>query len=188
MKNYSPKSFFRKIPSDFLQQYFQSKNLFLEFDFSQIPKRKAIDTLVENLESISKPEYDKIDKDFRNIFALGNEGGILSILEVSQLSNVPIAKDFELLEDSIIKSFWCFLKFPDLFKEAFTVSRYYYDSRYWRKIIGLPKLELQVEPNIIKILSQKISAYFFKQEGRGRACQIEHYNQGDLQFFFAFPE
>lgn len=189
-RHYSPKRFFREVPTDYLSQYFDKRSLLPGFDFTQ--RGEALfDALNSALDALPDDQGIEVDQDFREIDALACEAGIQSVLDDAEwwgeldklLAGLDARKSFH------EKAFWLFLEHHKYWHVA--NAFFHADSihtRYWRKRINLPQAPAKVAVENIALLEKNLVRFFHDREGRGRNCKVDCYKRGRLDYFFAYPE
>jgi uncharacterized protein (UPF0335 family) len=68
------------MPNVSLGQYFASKDLFKEVDFSAIKERDSA-TFIQKIQGLEESQKNKIHTDFQDIFQLCSEKGVKALLE-----------------------------------------------------------------------------------------------------------
>lgn len=110
-QQYSPKSFFRKIPNLFLQQYFCTRNVLIDFDFGKLSETK-IEPLYEAWLNLPEDIRNEIEQEFQEIVELATEGGSKAILDVARQHEEDLAIKFSTLKGFHEHAFWTFLERP----------------------------------------------------------------------------
>ena len=81
ISQYSPKHFYRKMPNVLLSQYFETKGISLEVDWSNLEGKKGVEILFEAIKAIpDEAIQSSIEVDFQNINALASDGGIRALM------------------------------------------------------------------------------------------------------------
>jgi hypothetical protein len=134
------------------------------------------------------PEQTEVNRDFQTIAALGDKAGMLQIIQEARFSALDLAAGLEAQKSLLNQAFWTFLKFPDLFEAAAQFAVPYALGRFWKR--GLPVTGALIGDPLTKIktLENAVSAYFRREEGRGKACKVEYRKRGSVHQFHAFPE
>lgn len=188
-RNYSPKTFLRQTPNSILKEYFASKNLLTDIDFLSL-KETEIDTIAEALDELSDKQRNKIEGEFRQIYEMAFEKGVLILIEEagSVFHNLDLLPIFEPMKNHYEKAFWVFLNHPLVFEIACDLA--YMDSLgSWsnRKVgAGLvPAVEEKDKQNLADGVSE-----FYKKQGRGRRCHVDNYlrQQPERHCYFVYPE
>lgn len=181
--------FLRRTPSEFLEKYFDSKNLELGIDFKKLCKHQET-IIFEAIKALTEEQQTLVETDFQNINAMACEGGIAALVDESDYR-----KDFEFIESiSAIDGFhakvlWAFLEKNDYWRAA-TMFLHADNvcASYWKKRDDLPQSVPQVGKQHIAEFEQAISDFFYRKEGRGRNCKVEVYRRHNKEYFFAYPE
>ncbi len=190
-RQYSPKDFLRNVSNSTLKEYFEQYEVFKDVDFS--PKDEIdIGAVFEAMGELSEKERSKVNGDFLNINAMATEGGVKTLVEVSQFDNneyedlAPVLGEIEGLHDKVFR---VLLDYSELFDEA--VRLYDADSlpgRSWRKRDQLPDKKAATDSKSCGLLEEAVSAYYRTKEGRGYACEVEPYSRGGRDYWFVYPQ
>ncbi len=192
-KHYSTKDFFRHMPNALLARYFHGRGLFGDLDFSAM-KEGNPDTLFGAWQALPDAQRNPMDAEFRDIFAMCCEKGVLAILDEArwQLRATPDAVDafvekLSALPNHFERAMVTFLDHRDYWKGA---TRFYHADTlsYWRKRKNLPQRPAAVDDASVQHLAHLIRNYFHHTEGRGKNCIVEPFRRGELDYFFAYPE
>jgi hypothetical protein len=186
---YSPKQFFRNVYNIFLIQYFEKNNIDFPLDLYAI-KEKQVDVIFDAFLTLDDNTRHKIESDFQKIHALATDAGIISLIEeAKEFENHQFIDSLQGISGLHGKAMWAFNDSPEYWQGASMLYQTrIIPSSYWTKINQLPELEQPFTNNDIELLAQAIGEYFFKNEGRGKQCKIDHYKRGKNDYFFAFPE
>jgi hypothetical protein len=186
---YSNRQFFRSTPNAYLAQYFESKDIDLGVDFTQL-KESAADAIQEAFNPLADNQKADIEAEFQNVNALACEGGATALAdEANFYDDKAFIDSISAIEGFHAKAMWAFLNKPKywrgaaMFLHADNVS-----ASYWKKRNDLPNLPPHVEGDDIQALAKAISGYFFNKEGRGKNCIVEPYRRNQKEYFFAYPE
>ena len=133
----------------------------------------------------------RIDRDLREIYEMADEGGVKTLIEEGRepVHSLYLAETLGQMKGHLERAFWVFLEHP----KVFAVSQQFHHAdnltaRSWRKRKDLPPAEPSTDAHSRQRLADVISAYYRQKEGRGRACQVDHYRRGDRLYWFAYPE
>jgi hypothetical protein len=186
---YSPKQFFRNVYNVFLIQYFEKNNIDFSLDLYAI-KEKQVDVIFDAFIALDDNTRHKIESDFQKIHGLATDAGIISLIEeAKEFENHQLIDSLQGISGLHGKAMWAFIDSPEYWQGASMLYQTrIIPSSYWTKINQLPELEQPFTGNDIELLAQAIGEYFFKNEGRGKQCKIDHYKRGKNDYFFAFPE
>lgn len=195
-RHYSPKNFFRQMPSDLLTRYFRGKGADVGLDLAAL-ENTTPKQLFEAWLLIADEPRKGMDADFRAIFELSCEKGFCAIRDEAEWQLLTLARDpqahaafvdklagmsnhFERAMVTFLdhSQFW---KAATLFYHADTLSN-------WRKRKNLPHVPAAVDDDSIQQLADLIRNYFHHTEGRGNNCVVEPFRRGELDYFYAYPE
>jgi len=186
---YSHKHFFRHVPNQQLTEYFSSKVIELNVDFSTL-KEKEVDAIFIAFTALPEEQQATIEAEFQDIHAMACEGGITALIDEAHFyDDESFVNDIADIEGFHSKVMWAYLNKHNywlgatMFLHADNVS-----SSYWKRRNDLPHVPPNVGEFAIKALAGAISQFFHTNEGRGRNCQVEVYRRHDKEYFFAYPE
>ena len=186
---YSHKQFFRHMPNKQLEEYFDSKNIDLGLDFSEL-KEKDSEKIFNAFLKLTEEQQGVIEADFQNINAIACEGGIHALVdEASFHQDDSFTQEIAAIDGFHTKAMWAFLEKHDYWRGA---SMFFHadnvSASYWKKRNDLPSAPPHVEQDDINKLAKFISEYFYSKQGRGRNCKVEPYRRHNKEYFFAYPE
>lgn len=188
--DFSIRHFFRRMPNALLKRYFHGKGVFAELDFAVMKPTKQ-DALLEAWALLPGSTRDDCEAELRLVHELCSESGWRALQDAAREvlqdgeSAAFVAKLAE-LEDHAAQAMTAFLDHRSLWMWA---DRYHHADGLarWKKLQGLPQVELTDTAAACTALSAAIRAYFLKEEHRGRNCTVEHYRRGAKDYFFAYP-
>lgn len=189
-RQYSPKSFLRAAPNALLKRYLADKGAGGDLNWDSLGETET-SPIFEAMEKATETVRAQIDRDFRDIEAMATEGGVKTIVEEGRHPEhqVELAPTFEKMEGHHERAFHAFLEYPEVFKVARQFN--YADNlpgRSWRKRVNLPEVQPRTDEESQRKLGSLVSEYYRRTEGRGHACQVEHYSRGDRLYWFAYPQ
>jgi len=186
---YSNRHFFRRVPNQYLAQFFAVKKIPLAVDFNEL-NEKAVDVLQDVLNALPDSQKAEIEAQFQDVNALACDGGIAALIDEASFHNdETFMAAIAAIDGFHAKAMWAFLEKPSywrgasMFLHADNVS-----PSFWKKRSDFPKLPPQVEADDIKALASAISGFFYHKEGRGKNCVVEPYRRNNKEYFFAYPE
>lgn len=193
ISQYSPKHFYRKMPNVLLSQYFETKGISLEVDWSNLEGKKGVEILFEAIKAIpDEAIQSSIEVDFQNINALASDGGIRALMNEALFEeNEEFREGITAVDGLHAKAMWAFLHDPHYWKAASSLLHAENISQgQWKKLSGLPATPPHMDDEDIDELAKGISNYFFHKEGKGRRCKVEPYRhiESGKEYFFAYPE
>lgn len=181
--HYSLKNFLRKAQNKDLQRYFKENGIEIAVDWDKLKETK-IDPVADAIERLADNTRKTIEGDFLSIHVLNNEAGYQALRqELAQGKNSALDN-----MDFINAAFLCFFDHRQVFNMARVFQPFFDKGRYWRKVQDVPGKFPANPAQHTKRLAEFLTIYFKDNEGRGRNCQVEHYQRDNRHFFFAFPE
>lgn len=181
------RSFFRTVRNDTLAHYFTHQNIPLVDDFSKIPETK-IEPIYQWYLALEDELRVRIEREFAEIQALANEGGIKTILNEANFHGEALAEELAKHEDFFEKVFWVYFNRYQYWE---AVCRFFYvDSialSRWEEYRTIAPVQAKTDTSTLQQLEQQLGQYFLLQEGRGKYCAVEYYKRNDLDYFFIYP-
>lgn len=188
MAQYSPRTFFRHVPNAMLKQYFTSKGVLNEHDFSKVPEVE-IEPIYQAWLSLPDNQRGEMESDFKEIDQLACESGIRAILDEAEWRNENIIEHLEKHNGFHEKVIWLFLERNHYWSAVISFCRADRISfSQWNECKTINTAPANVSEEAISSLEKSLSNYFFNKDGRGKNCKIEPYKRGELDYFFAYPE
>lgn len=188
MAQYSPRAFFRHVPNVVIKQYFTSRNVLVEHDFSKVTEAD-IEPIYQAWLSLPDNQRGEMERDFKEIDQLACEGGIRAILDEAEWRNEYIAEHLEKHNGFHEKAFWLFLERNQYWSAVTSFCRADRISfSQWNECKTINTYPANVSEEAINALEKSLSNYFFNKDGRGKNCKVEVYKRGELDYFFAYPE
>ncbi len=191
-KTYSLKTFFRSVTKEQLGKYFKERKLLADFDWS-LKDEKFVEALYAEIEGAGGNLSAVAGQDFGMISDMSNEEGILCLIDI--IRNLETETEAEKIVENLMKrkgfhekALWVFLEYPSVFEWAIRLERMEHMTFKHDCIVGTD-LECKVKDKNIEELKKQIQK-FYKRQGRGRYCHIDHYQRKDPEryCFFAYPE
>lgn len=186
-RQYSAKTFIRKVPNRLLQEYFEARAIDLGVDWEALGESQA-DPVFDALDTVPDDQRNAVESDFTMINELACAGGTRAILEEATYWGKDWIAEFEAMENDHERAFWTFLNEPRRFEVAgafHVMDRY---SGWWRRFVG-KRIEPATDSAALKELGEAIRKYY-RRQGRGRYCHVDVYQRHEPErvCFFAYPE
>jgi hypothetical protein len=187
-RQFSPKSFLRRAPSTLLKRYLGDKRVAVDVPQDRL-RARDVDRLFAAIEAAPEEIRRQIDRDFREIDEMTDQGGVKTIIEEAQTPHhgVDLAETLGGMASSLESAFWVFLEYPRVFSVAQQFHHADSLSR-WRKRDRLPECEPSIDEESKQRLAAAISGYYRLVEGRGAAYHVDHYERGERLYWFAYLE
>jgi hypothetical protein len=189
-RQYHLRSFLRDAPNVFLRRYLAEKGLALDLNWDALGETE-ITPIFNAFRDAADEVLAEIEADFRDIDAMATLGGVKTIIQEARFPRhgINLAAAFGESEGHHDRVFWAFLEYPRVFQ----VAREFYRAdnlpgKSWKKRKSLPDVRPQTDAASRERLGQAISRYYVEREGRGHACEVEHYVRDDQLYWFVYPE
>jgi hypothetical protein len=192
-RHYSTRDFFRQMPNRLLARYFEAHGALTELDFAALKEAQPEELFTSWLELL-EVQRNRMDAEFREIFAMSCEKGFRAILdeaawhlEAEPQAFAELVEKLASLANHYERAMVTFLDHAAFWKGA-TLFFHADTLPYWRKRKNLPHQPAAVHEDSRQELADLIRTYFHQTEGRGNNCVVEAFRRGDLDYFFAYPE
>ena len=184
---YKPESFLRYLKYNTVREFLE----FIGIDNKLPPKLKKqsrADYLKKLFDSFNESTNTQIDAIFREVHAMGNEGGIVTLLNLFKGTYPNLAKEIQNKSNNYNQALYIYMKDPDLFKRAATLS-YYDEKKIKAQRNGLKQVPVNELYAQKEALAKAISQYLMTTHGRGENCVVEtHDHYEGKVLFVALPE
>ncbi|MCC6366324.1 MAG: hypothetical protein IT165_22635 [Bryobacterales bacterium] len=186
---YTPKVLLRQVPNALLWEYFIENRKQLR----DLPWGRLRETDVEPIHDalLALPEADRreIGGHFRAIAEMAKREFTPWLVRIARERDIDLVKPFRRKSCAYERAFWMFLKHPDVFEEARTLSHWErLPRRSMEKRTGLPPMDPEITPDVLEQFGRAMAEYYQENQGRGDHCKVEHFlRSGHIDFFFAYP-
>ena len=194
IRPYTPKSFFRAVSGELLEQYFDRKGVLREVPFSELTRMK-IDPLFDAWLALPTEQREEMEADFRDIHVLASRRGFDAIVDKAAWSGHNRPEDDDLrqrlaeMASPHDRAIWTFLNRPEYWKGA---SRYNATdsiaTSFWVERKNMPVVDARVDDASIEKLGKAVGEYFHVIQGRGRHCTVDALRRRNLDYYFCSPE
>ncbi|HOY63859.1 MAG: hypothetical protein BWY28_02318 [bacterium ADurb.Bin236] len=184
-KTFSMKRFLIATSNESLAGYFTAKGISIEVDLTALGEADS-GPIMKSIQEMPRDVSSRIENDFRDIHALSYEGGIKTLLAETRDNFDEISDALLVIDGHEDKVMWVFLNKPEVFESASTWHRIDTMTR-WRHRKNLPKARPATDDETKAALAGVLSEYF-REEARGRNCEVETYERPDCVCYHAFPE
>ncbi len=187
-RHYSPKSFLRQAPNRLLREYLARHEIGGDVPWKHIGERQYehIQRVIDGAPERARRE---IDTAFRLIYKMADESGTKILIDEGRdvHHGVELAEEFAKMGGHLERTFWAFLRHPEVFRVA---QRFHYASGLssWDRTRDLPECEPDTSKEGTQRLEKAISEYYRKAEARGHNCKVDHYRRDSRLYWFAYPE
>lgn len=188
---YSPITFFHRVPKLLLGRYFHQRHkVLLEINFDKMEEtRKSAETILEAFIVLSEDDQKVIESEFQDIDGMAFQGGVKALIEEATEHphfNAAFPEAINQYDSDHGKAMWTFLEYPQYWAGATSIlfAENIADS-FWRKRNDLPHIQPLVELEDAQCLERALIRYFKTREGRGRHCQIDVFRRREKEYFFA---
>jgi len=182
---YQLATFLKRVPNELIQTYLKLQEINNDLTWKN-RKPKDIDDIYEFLTGIDGERGIVIKRDFEAINELACPSAMKAIYQsCNALNQKTVITELDKMDGSYERSMWLFLKHRVLFNLATKFDMVRRDS--W-KYCGVGEgRELKFDKNNSDKFKESIKN-FYKLQGDARFCKVEHYEDDDSHFFFAYPE
>ena len=186
--HFTPKTFLRQASHKLLGIYLAQAGIDLGIDVAEL-KPHNIDPIIDAINRLPDAQRAILDRDLHAIWSLASEAGLRHILDEAKERSVDIVERLQPHAGFLNKAIWTFVEERAVFDGAarFAILDLV-SGRYWKR--GLPVAGASVHDigGRTQALEAVLSAYFQREECRGKSCKIDHVARDARHCFFAFPE
>ena len=187
-KSFDPRKVLKQIANPLLREFFSRRGELLDVPWDQITEHK-IEPVFEGWQSLPDRQRLEVQVILRDINELADHRG-MAVLAEETLGHAPeLAEQFKAQASKPDKAMWMYLHLPERFSEAAMFARAdaLAAGRHWKRRNGLPKIELDITPEMMSQLSEALTAFYGPKQMRGGCCKVVHYRrQGGSDYFFAY--
>ncbi len=186
-RQYSTKTFLRRVPNSLLAEYFRRREIDLGIEWLGLAETD-VDSIVEALQGLADGECGAVESDFSMINELACGAGVRAILEEGAFWGEDWGAAFEKMENDYARALWTYLNEPRRFEVAGAFHQMDRYGGWWRRFVG-ERLEPDTESDSLMALAAELREVYQRQ-GRGRHCHVDAYLRHDPEryCFFAYPE
>jgi len=118
-QQYSLKRFLRQAPNGLLRRYLAEKGIEPQVDWEHLPEAR-IDLLFEAIEAADDEVRQTIERDFRDIDAMADEGGVKTLIEEARFPKhgLELAGEVGGERSHHGSALWAFLEYSEVFRVA----------------------------------------------------------------------
>jgi hypothetical protein len=169
--------------------------LFTDLDYAELDrdwhdlKEREIEPVLQAIRRQPAEVAARLESELRDLFDLACDSGIDSILEAAALCGFPeFADALPASVGAYHKALWTRLRHPDVFERALRIQSFQSLS-WWRKRNDLPSKTITVTEDLLSRLGESLAEIFFRAQGRGYPCTVEHCCEADgTDYFCAHPD
>ena len=187
-KAFDPRKVLKQIANPLLRAFFERRGELTEIAWDELTEHK-IEPVFEAWHALPERQRQEVQVILRDINELADHRGMAVLAEEILWRDATMAEDFKAQASKQDKAMWVYLHLPEAFTEGAMFARA--DSlaagRHWKRRNSLPKVPLEVTPEMLERLSEALTAFYGPKQMRGRCCKVVHYRrQGGADYFFAY--
>jgi len=186
-RQYSPRTFVRRVPNMLLQQYFRDCQIAIDIDWDSLGETDD-EPIIGAIDPLPAEQAREIDGDFSQVYEMASARGVAAIVEEATLWNQDWSERFAEMGNDYERAMWTFLNEPRRFAAAGAFHEMDRVSFSWHRFVG-HRLEVQTDEEAREVFGAALSAYY-RRQGRGRHCHVDVYRRTEPEryCFFAYPE
>jgi hypothetical protein len=187
-ERYTPKRLFMMVPNFLLATFFQKRGELLDVDWPKIAEEN-VEYIFDAWQRSAAEGRRDAERTFRLIWELANPKGLKTIVEEGHYWKVDLKTWPDELKKPHAKVLWVYLNHEHIFRSASRLNRAdRLNGRYWRHRTDLPAKKPDTSHSTRDLVAADLSAYFWKNQGRGEHCKIDVYlRNGTIHYFFCYP-
>lgn len=182
---YQLATFLQRAPNDLIQAYLISREVSNDLTWKD---RKARDTddIYELLMGLASERRVEIGKEFEVINDLACPSAMKAVYQsCNALNQKPVIEELDKMDGAYQKAMWLFLDHRKLFGLATKFDMVRRDS--WKYCGVGANDDFEYDKGKLDNFKESIKN-FYKLQGDARFCKVEHYEDEDSHFYFAYPE
>jgi len=188
-KPFDPRKVLKQIANPLLREFFVDRRGELaDVPWGELTEHK-IEPVFEAWQALPEKQRLEVQVILRDISELADHRGMAVLAEEILWRCPERAEEFKAQKGTADKAMWMYLHVREAFDEATLFARAdaLAAGRHWKRRNGLPKVELEVTPEMLERLSDGLTAFYGPVQMRGRCCKVVHYRrQGGAEYFFAY--
>lgn len=191
-RDYSPITFFQRVPKPLLGRYFHRvQGVLQEIAFDELEEtRKSAELIFEAFTALPDQEQAEIEAQFQDIDSMAIEGGVKALIEEATDHphfNAGFPEAINQFDSDHGKAMWTFLAHREYWAGATSILHAEnIANAYWKKRNDLPHVMPLVETEDAERLEKALIRYFRTKEGRGRYCKVDVFRRHEKEYFFAY--
>jgi len=186
-RQYSPRTFLRRVPNIQIEQYFAACAFPIKIDWHAASETD--DSLIfEAIEEMPPDVVRRVNGDFSHVYEMATPKGVAAIIEEVSLWNLDWSEQFAEMENDYERAMWTFLNEPHRFAAAGAFHEMDRVTFSWHCFVG-HRLDVQTDDGAREGFGEALSTHY-RRQGRGRHCHVDVYRRTDPEryCFFAYPE
>lgn len=190
-RDFSPITFFQRVPNALLGRYFREKHDVLHdvaFDALE-ENRIAAEAVYQAFSGLPEGNQAEIEAECQDIDAMANQAGVTALIDEATdfHQNATFPEAINQINSFHGKVMWTFLEYPNYWAGATSILHAEnIPDAYWKKRNDLPHVTPHVQPEDSDRLADGLSHYFHSKEGRGRHCKVDVFRKRGREHFFAY--
>jgi hypothetical protein len=179
---------FMMVPNSLLEAFFQKHGELLDVDWPKLAE-EDVDYIFDAWQRSTAERRSDAERTLRLIWELSSPKGLKTIVEEGQYWKVDLRTWPDELKKPHAKVLWVYLNHEHIFRSASRLNRAdRLNGRYWRNRTDLPAKKPDTSHSTRDVVATDLSAYFWKNQGRGEHCKIDVYlRKGTIHYFFCYP-
>jgi hypothetical protein len=189
-RHYSLKTFLRQAPNSLLQQYLARHGVGMTLKWQALTE-KSVDRIARAIEEADEEVRRQIECGFQEVNGMADDRGVQTLIDEgrNRRHSIDLAPAFADMGGNVERAFWAFVEH----RAVFDVAKWFQHAdelsrRQWRKRKDVPDAEPSTDPAGGRRLGRILAEYFSREQARGKACEVEHYERDHRWYWFAHPE
>lgn len=188
-KHLDPRTLLKQISIPLLQEFFQRQRMLQDLPWDALKERRQVAPICDAWQRLPEARRRHVQAVLQDLNELSDHRGMKVFAE--EVTQTAPHRAWELIacRTRPNKAIWFYLNFPEQFEQAALLARAdaLSSSRYAVRRTGLPKVAIDVTPQLKRALETALSNHYWPNEMRGKHCHIEHHTRsGGEEYFFAY--
>lgn len=185
VSEFSPRSFFLKVPNELLKTYFARRGELTDFSWEGFALFET-DPLFVAWRELPEDRRDQAEAEMRCVAEIGTPEGVRLLVEEAKTDGLDLAQRFAKIHGPWAQAFYVFLEHREVFDRACRFDDADdLNARYWRKRGEVPRKDPDVSPDGCRALETGIGDYFRVRDGRGGLVHARWDLRGGRRDYFS---
>jgi hypothetical protein len=186
---YSPKTFFRRIPSQLFRQFLEQRGLLasVTLDWSTLKEGDA-DAFFRALQALPATVLAQVEGEFRLINELATNAGTHVLIEQAECTGHAWGPILGPMSSPYERAMWAYLKGRAIFETAVECATLDRVGSWDRRVVA-PFIEVKIDDLAKDALAAAVQKVFLER-GCGRYCHVDSYDRlnPERHCFHVYPE
>ncbi|MGE3779013.1 MAG: hypothetical protein AB7F89_17645 [Pirellulaceae bacterium] len=179
----------KKIAIPLIHEFFRRRGELLDLPWDELYDGRQVALIYEGWQNLPEARRRQVQTILQDLLELTDDRGMKVFAEEVRAKAPDRVWEFASCRSRLNKAMWFFLNFPESFERAALFARAdaLSSGRHAVRRNSLPRIPLDVTPEVTRSLEAALRDYYWPNEMRGNHCHVEHYTRsGGNEYFFAY--